>query len=150
MSDPVWIHWNAGLWLLTSDGLELLEKVPRVVLRDVRFVIDPVGLELSRAQGKRKTHAWAIGEPIAWRSSDVNSDGLVWYPLIYWPRHGHDHFAIRDEIGTGEGIDVVDGTFHAWLKGADFLEADGETAQVAGPRYGPTEHRRVQQYGGTR
>ena len=142
MSDPVWIHWNAGLWLLTSDGLELLEKVPRVVLRDVRFVIDPVGLELSREQDKRKTHAWAIGEPIAWRSSDVNSDGLVWHPLIYWPRRGHDHFSIHPPD--------VDETFHAWLEGADFLEADGETAQVAGPRYGPTERRRVQQYGGTR
>ena len=134
MSDPVWIHWNAGLWLLTTDGLELLEKVPRVVLRDVRFVIDPVGLELTRASGKRKTHAWAIGERVDWTPNPAIAQ-LAWHPLAYRPRSGDDHFAIR---GGGP------------LEGADFLEADGETAQVAGPRYGPTEHRRVQQYGGTR
>ena len=141
MADRVWIHWNAGAWLLTSDGMNRLDAVPRIVLRDVRFVIDPVGLALTWASGKRKTHAWAVGEAVCWKADDLNAEGLVWLELAYKPRHGHENFAIR---GGGS------------LEGADFLDADLEidcytaTARIAGPRYGSTEHRRVQQYGGMR
>lgn len=139
MADPVYLHW-ARLWILTPDGLSpVLAREERVVLRDVRFVIDPVGLAISRNTGKRKTHAWAIGTPIAWEAADVNAEGLAWLELAYRPRSGDDHFTVR---GAGP------------LEGADYLDADHDrgqaVARIAGPRFGETERRQVQQYGGRR
>jgi hypothetical protein len=134
----VWLHW-AGLWILTPDGLgPVLHRAERIVLQTVRFVIDPVGLELTRERGKRKTHAWAIGEQVDW-TPDPALAQIAWHPLDYRPRSGDDHFTIR---GGGP------------LEGADFLEAEllngNPIARVSGPRYGKTERRRVQQYGGRR
>lgn len=141
-----WIHWSQGAWLVTSDGITLIDKAPRVVLRDVRFVIDPVGLEISRATRKAKTHAWAIGEAVDW-TPDLTITQIAWHPLTYRPRHGDDHF----------GILSVGGDELATLEGAKFLEAELDAddgwspiARISGPLFGETERRRVQQYGGRR
>lgn len=147
--DPVWIHWSQGFWLVTRDGMDLIEKAPRVLLRDVRLVIDPLGLEISRETGKRKTHAWAVGHRVLWGSGIDERDPLVWaalewQPLVYRPRRGDDHFGVlaADELVA--------------ISGADYLDADLErdrwsgTARIAGPRFGETDRRRVQQYGGRR
>lgn len=132
----VWIHWSQGLWLVTTDGMDLIEKVPRVVLRGVRFVIDPVGLKISRETGKRKTHAWAAGEPVEW-TPDPTLTQLAWHPLDYRPRRGDESFHLGGQA----------------VFGAKYLEAfliDGwdATALIAGPYFGETERRQVQQYGG--
>lgn len=154
-SGPVWLHW-AGLWILTPDGLSpVLHRAERILLREVRFVIDPVGLELTRERGKRKTHAWAVGEHVRWDSELDEREPMVWgrlrwQSLIYRPRRGDDHFQIEDD-----GPRDQDGTRRRWwLEGADYLDADHEggvgVARIAGPRFGDTERRRVQQYGGRR
>ena len=137
MSD-VWLHW-AGLWILTPDGLgPVLAREKRIVLRDVRFVIDPLGFSISRQTGKRKTHAWAVGEQVDWTPNPEIAQ-VAWHPIAYRPRSGDDHFTIR-----GGGA----------LEGAQYLVADHEgtepIASVSGPHYGDTERRRVQQYGGVR
>ena len=145
MADPVYLHW-AGLWILTPDGLgPVLESSQRVVLRDVRFVIDPVGLAISRNTGKRKTHAWAFGERVEIEEGEPwNPERLVWFELTYRPRRGDDHFGLRTERSFWS------------LKGAGFLDADlkpdGWTpfARVLLPVYGETERRQVQHYGGRR
>lgn len=151
MSARVYIHWVAGTWAVTADGIALLDKAPRVLLRDVAFVIDPVGIELSRARGKRKTHAWAVGERIRWDSEVDERDpvvfaSLLWHPVTYRPREGDEHFGVL-EVGGAK--------LHT-LEGAEYLDADLErdrytgTARISGPRYGLTERRKVQQYGGIR
>ena len=145
MADPVYLHW-ARLWILTPDGLSpVLARVERVVLRDVRFVIDPVGLAISRNTGKRKTHAWAIGERVDWTPNPELAQ-LAWHPLVYRPRRGDDHFGIPEGHESWEVVPI---------SGADYLEAGHErdgspVARIAGLRFGPTERRRVQQYGGRR
>ena len=146
----VWIHWSQGLWLVTTDGMDLIEKTPRVLLRDVHLVIDPLGLEISRETGKRKTHAWAVGHRVLWGSGIDERDPMVWaalewQPLVYRPRRGDDHFGIP---AGNESWDVVT------ISGALYLDADLErdcwtgAARIAGPRFGETERRHVQQYGG--
>lgn len=149
----VWIHWSQGQWLVTSDGMDLIEKSARVILRDVRFVIDPLGLQLSRARGRRKTHAWAVGERIRWDSEVDEREPMVfgrleWFLLRYLPRHGDDHFSVESDAAP-TGIYT--------LQGADYLDADldandrwSSVARIAGPRFGETERLRVQQYGGVR
>lgn len=146
MNEEVWIHWSQGAWLVTSDGLELIDKARRVVLRDVRFVIDPVGLEISRTTGKAKTHAWAVGEVVDW-TPNLTLTQLAWHPLTYRPRRGDDHFGILN-LESGE---------LATLEGVKFLEAELDAddgwspiARISEPRFGDTERRRVQQYGGRR
>lgn len=148
MPELVFVHWApGGLWIVTRDAMELVERVPRVILKDVRFVIDPVGIELSRKSGKRKTHAWAVGERIRWDSDVDERDPLVfgelvWHLLTYRPRRGDDHFGVLE-----------DGELTA-LAGADYMDADLEAdhcvARIAGPQWGATERRYVQQYGGVR
>lgn len=132
----VWIHWAGGLWMLTSDGINLVDKAPRVLLRDVRFVIDPVGVEIARNRKKRKTHAWAVGT-----RADLEelATTRVWLAVNYHPLQGDDNFHLMG----------------ASLSGADWLDAfltvdQFGAANIVGPRYGETEHRRVQQYGGRR
>lgn len=145
MTERVYIHWVAGTWAVTADGIALLDKAPRVLLRDVAFVIDPVGLGLSRARGKRKTHAWAVGERIA-EDELVLLELRLWHPVTYRPREGDEHFGVL-EVGGAK--------LHT-LRGAEYLDADLErdrftgTARISGPRYGLTERRKVQQYGGIR
>ena len=148
-SGPVWLHW-AGLWILTPDGLSpVLHRAERILLREVRFVIDPVGLELTRERGKRKTHAWAVGEHVRWDSEVDEREPMVWgalewQPLTYRPRRGDEHFGVlvADELNP--------------ITGADYLDADlgrdpaTATARISGPQWGETERRRVQQYGGRR
>ena len=136
----VWIHWVQGAWVVTPDGMSpVIESTERIVLRDVTFVIDPIGIGISRRTGKAKTHAWAIGERVEW-TPDPSLTQIVWHPLAYRPRSGDDHFTIRGG-GPLEGVQYLEAT----------LNANGKPiARVSGPRYGETERRRVQQYGGIR
>lgn len=130
----VWIHWNAGEWLVTSDGLHLLEKARELALAHVRFVIDPVGLELMRERRRRTTCAWAIGQRVDPRF-EVRFGGAI-HRIEFLPARD-DHFQV---LG-------------ARVSGCRYLYAtlglDGEPrAACMTPHYGDTERRKVQQYGG--
>lgn len=148
-SGEAWLHW-AGLWILTPDGVSpVLHRAERILLQNVRFVIDPVGLELTRERGKRKTHAWAVGEHVRWDSEVDERDPMVWgalewHPLTYRPRRGDEHFGVllADKLVPISGALYLDADL-----GGDVATA---TARISGPRVGHTERRRVQQYGGRR
>ena len=131
----VWIHWAGGKWCVTHDAINLIEKVDEIALREVRFVVDPLGLQLARQRGKRKSHAWAVGEHVA---RPMLYGPMM--PLEYHPRLS-DQFTVGGEPVTGA----------AYLL-ATLLPPDNwlGIAAVSDPRFGPTEQRRVQQYGGTR
>lgn len=129
----VWIHWAQGKWLVTDDGMNLIDKVDTVTLRDVSFVVDPVGWQISKRRGVRKSHAWAVGQ---------RCDPSVVYgepePLGYHPTESNQ-FKV-------DGVPVAGAAFMV----AMLLDKWYPVAAVKGPRYGATEQRRVQQYGGIR
>ncbi len=131
MSD-VWIHHATGVWYVTRDGIELIERAQEVALKNVRFVIDPVGIERVRERGKKSTCAWAIGERID--PNDPALRGEIW-PLTFRPAI-HDHFFVNGASISGVGYLYVT------------LGLEGEPrAAIMLPQYGDTERRKVQQYG---
>lgn len=135
MSD-VWIHWAKGFWYVTKDGMDVVDKVQEVALVDVRFVIDPVGLDRMRARGKRSTCAWAIGQRTD-PSWDVPRQGEI-QRLDFLPARD-DHFYVLG--GRVSGCRYLYATIG--------LDGVSRTACLF-PEYGDTERRRVQQYGGVR
>ncbi len=127
----VWIHWTMGNWYMTKDGIALIGFAPEVTLKDVRFVIDPEGIERMRVRGKRSTCAWAVGERI---DNEPVPDGEIL--MIGFRPAFDDHFHVG-------GVNV---------SGCEYLYAtltpEGRSkAACMGPRYGETERRKVQQYG---
>lgn len=134
MSD-VWIHWATGFWYVTNDGMHVVEKVQEVALVDVRFVIDPVGLDRMRARGKRSTCAWAIGARFD-PGAPVPDGGLL--SLKFFPGVDDHFFSLGGRV-SGCG----------YLYATIGLDGQARTAIMA-PVYGDTERRRVQQYGGVR
>lgn len=132
----VWIHHATGVWYVTRDGIELIERTQEVALRHVRFVIDPVGIERARARGKKSTCAWAIGQRV-----DVQFGGFGLNPIhrIQFLPARDDHFQVLGARVSGCGYLYAT------------LGLDGEPrAACAMPHYGNTERRNVQQYGGIR
>ena len=84
----VWLHHSGTFWYVTDDGLHAVDRVEAIVLREVRFIIDPVGQERGRRLRRKVTHAWAVGERC---DGPVERGGIL--PLSYqWWRS--DNFTI--------------------------------------------------------
>ena len=137
MSDRVWIHYHtAGFYYLTPDGLHEIERARVVVLRDVEFIIDPLGQEGAKRREKITTHAWAVGDRVL---IDESFDEAQLQKLHYdW--RSDDEFSV-----TFEGTKLE-------IRGAEELIADVGPenkciAWVVNPILGQAERRRVQQYG---
>ncbi len=131
-----WIHWATGLWMITSDGINLICKATSVLLSDVELIIDPLGLRLQRERGRMKTHAWAAGELA--ELGELQELPRLWRRIDYHPMQGQEHFQLEGKPIAGA----------AWLF-ADLQPEDQlPIAQVSGPIFGPTRRERVQQYGG--
>ena len=129
----VWLHHNPGFWYVTRDGMNDPECVKEIWLRDVRFVIDPVGEERARQASRRVTYAWARGIRIAPRDDDFGlSCGIALDP--------HSGFIAAELFDKPEVLGAVFGHFslapdlsglcNLWLW-----------------EKGRAERRRVQQYG---
>lgn len=132
MSD-VWIHHATGVWYVTRDGIELIERTHEVALKNVRFVIDPVGIERARSREKKSTCAWAVGERLSPQYEIVGSRDF--HRVEFEPAR-HDHFQVNGARVSG----------CAYLYALLGTEGEARTGCVQ-PEYGDTERRKVQQYG---
>ena len=131
----VWLHHLRGdgiaFWYVTRDGLSGPRRVREMAVRDVRFVIDPVGQERARRRRRPTTHAWAIGTPFM---ASGQPEGVVRVRYQWWRS---DHFTMEDRPVRG-----------CWQLFVGCEEDGTALAYGAGPIFGDTERRNVQQYGG--
>lgn len=129
----VWIHHATGVWYVTRDGIELIDRAEEIAMQHVQFVIDPVGIERARTRGKKSTCAWAVGQRIDPRMFD---DGRIGWERLHFRPAVDDHFHVNGGRISGCGYLYV------------ALGLEGEPhATIMLPEYGDTERRQVQQYG---
>ena len=135
----VWLHHSGTFWYVTDDGLHAVDRVESIVLRRVRFIIDPIGQERARRLRRKVTHAWAVGE----RCDDPLDVNLV---ALYQEQHGI--LKLSYQWWRSENFTIGDQPVLCADYAALHLNDDGSPQALAwGPVYGVTERREVQQYG---